>query len=64
MKLSEKVQRAGPVIASILRHDDDPIENIRLAAEALRRRIDAELDAAENRAKERIEKAAAEMTQA
>lgn len=50
MNLGHKLNHAKPAINSILRHDDEGIELIRAAAVELRKHIDVELAAAEERA--------------
>lgn len=51
MNLGQKLKHAKPAIASLLRHDDEGIEFRRAAAAELKAYIDAELKAAEERAK-------------
>lgn len=54
MNLGQKIRHAKPAIESILRHDDEGIVLLRAAAEELKRHVDAELKAAEERAAAKI----------
>lgn len=49
MNLTEKMAYAKQHVESILRHDDEPIEDRAQAAAALKQHIDAELSAAQKR---------------
>lgn len=53
MKVSEKVERAKEALASILRHDDEPIETIHAAVNELREFMNVELEEAETRRAEK-----------
>lgn len=64
MKLHEKIERAVPVLRSILHHHDAAIEDVEAAAVAIKAAVDRELDAAKKFRAERAKAAAAKIASA